>query len=104
MNLVKKTYYEHINYEEDLKNLLNSIKDEVNKLEGLTNKNGCKKDLNRIIHKLNEMRTMTENYYEKAKKLYLKDIMDKSKKLIKRIRSVEHNLFRSLKNGNYYQF
>lgn len=104
MHLVKKMCYKNINLEDDLKNLLNSIKVEVNKLEGMANKNGSRKDLNRIVHKLNDMRTMAENCQEKSKKYELEAIFDQSKKTIKRIRQVEKNLFRSIKSGNYYDF
>ena len=104
MTLIQKMTYKCVNMEEDLKNMLNSIKVEVNKLEGLANKNGSRKDLNKIVHKLNEMRTLAENCSDKAKTYNIESIMDQSKKIIKRIRTVENNLFRSIKNGNYYQF
>ena len=104
MNLVKKIVYKNINYEEDIKNLLKSIKIEVNKLESEINKNGSKKDLNRIVKKLNELRDMAENCYENAKYYEMEEIMLECKKMIKRLRSSEKNLFRSLKQGNYYQF
>ncbi len=104
MNLVKKTIYKNINYEEDIKNLLKSIKIEANKLEGEINKNGSRKDLNRIVKKLNELRDMTENCYENAKFYEMDEVILQCKKMIKRLRSNEKNLFRSLKQGNYYQF
>lgn len=74
MSLVKKIYYKNINLEEDLKNILDSIKVEVNNLEGLANKNGSRKELNRIVHRLNKIRTLTENCQEKAKKYNLEEI------------------------------
>ena len=104
MHLIKKMCYKNINLGEDLNNMLNSIKIEVNKLEGLANKNGSSKELNKIVHKLNEMRTLAENCQDKAKKYFLEEVLIQSKKIIKRIRQVEKNLFRSVKNGNYYNF
>ncbi|MBR1987648.1 MAG: hypothetical protein IKA36_01280 [Clostridia bacterium] len=104
MNLINKSIYKNINYEEDIKNLLKSIKIEVNKLEGEINKNGSRNDLNRIVKKLNELRDMTENCYENAKHYEMEETMIQCKKIIKRLRSNEKNLFRSLTKGNYYQF
>ena len=104
MNLVSKTIYKNINYEEDIKNLLNSIKIDINKIEGEVNKNGSRKDLNRIVKKLNDLRDMAETCYENAFANDLKEVATLAKKMIKRIRSVENNLFRSLKQGNYYTF
>lgn len=104
MNLVKKVIYKNVNYEEDIKNLLKSIKVDANKLEGEINRNGSRKDLNKIVKKLNELRDMAENCYENAKFYEMEEVVLQCKKIIKRLRSNEKNLFRSLKQGNYYEF
>lgn len=103
MSLVRKVY-QNISLEEDLKNMLSSIKIEVNKLEGLANRNGSRKELNKIVHKLNEIRTLAENCQDKSKKYHFEEIEKQSRKIIKKIRNIENNLFRSVKNGNYYEF
>ena len=103
MSLVRKVY-QNISLEEDLKNMLSSIKIEANKLEGLANRNGSRKELNKIVHKLNEIRTLAENCQDKSKKYHLEEIEKQARKIIKKIRNIENNLFRSVKNGNYYEF